>query len=147
MSVVLLLHKKLIKRRKMTGNTDPKGIKVLVLDDAETATLLRTLLAQRGYACQTIHTRDAAAHNAISEFAPQVIVLAYKMAGASAESFIRAVRIKNPQMRFLLLAEIEDIAMPLADELDIPFLTKPFELETLYEIIERITGSGEHAAL
>jgi CheY-like chemotaxis protein len=127
---------------------EPAKLRVLILeDDADTVELLSILLQERGYDTRTVRTRDHAAMQAVQDFSPQVILIDYVMVGMTAADFIRAIRTEAPRTQFVLLTARIDKAIALAHEFDIAFVTKPFDPFALYEVIERITGSGEHVGI
>jgi two-component system OmpR family response regulator len=130
---------------------DPKdlsSIKVLVLEDhVDITDLLSFLLKERGYSVRHLPLRDENAVSIVAEFEPNVIILDYLMPGMSAETFMTRIHTRHPQIHFVLVTARLDKAAVLAKTAAVPMLTKPFDPETLYEIIERITGSGEHVAV
>jgi CheY-like chemotaxis protein len=129
-------------------DTERQKLRILILeDDSDTADLLSILLQERGHSVRISRTRDSAAIEAVDAFSPQVILLDYVMFGMSPADFIRTARTKLPQAQFVLLTARLDKAIALAREFDIPLVTKPFDPAALFEIIERITGSGEHVSV
>jgi DNA-binding NtrC family response regulator len=121
--------------------------RILIIEDsADTADLLKFLLEQRGHSARIVPTRDSVTLTVAAQFSPQAILVDYLMSGMSARIFIEFVRAQYPHMQFVIMSGAE-AARTLAAELDIAFLEKPFAPETLYEIIERVTGSGQHVAI
>ena len=127
---------------------DNPPLRVLIIeDDTDIAELLDLLLTERGYLTHILESRSASAGELLSKFLPHAVILDYSMPGIPAKDFICDLRIRHPQVQFILSTGRLDAAAELSDEFGIPVLAKPFEPEKLFEIVERVTGSGRCTAV
>jgi DNA-binding NtrC family response regulator len=137
-----------IKETSLASVGTYRMAKILIIDDnADTTELLKVLLEQRGHSTRIVETRDEAALDALTEFSPQVVMVDYLVSGMPASIFIEFIRVKQQDTQVVLMSGMVDRATALAAELGVAMLSKPFVPETVYEIIERVTGSGQHVAI
>jgi DNA-binding response OmpR family regulator len=123
-------------------------IRVLLIDNSlDAGNLIKAELIREGFDVRACTARDQLCLDLVRDFRPHAILVDYQVSGLGLKEFIAEVRLTGLNAQTILLSELSTEATQAARELNLSFLNKPFELEALYEILNRITGSGEHVAV
>jgi CheY-like chemotaxis protein len=116
---------------------------LLVDDDSETRELLRDFLDDRGYAVETAGD-GAKAISRLNTFAADVVITDLEMPGMSGLELIRLLHATHPECAVLLMtarAEREVPLQRLGQRAGFECLRKPLDLDTLEEMVERVSGA------
>jgi DNA-binding NtrC family response regulator len=112
---------------------------LVVEDDPAIADLLKAILIEEGYA---VHVASSGA-DALA-FAPlhdlRVVVFDYRMGGMDGVEFYQELRALGIRAPAVMCSGWRD-APAVAKALDIPFVEKPFDLETLLRVLRQVGGA------
>ncbi len=125
---------------KAVSQSDRSAYRVLVVDDEEhTAAGLCELIQRWGYQCRSA-SGVAAALEMCGAYTPHIFLSDLMMPGQDGMEFMRIVREKYPNAEFILLTghgTIEN-AIEAMREGAYDYLTKPYNLEKLRVVLERV---------
>ncbi|HEY3322287.1 MAG TPA: response regulator [Planctomycetota bacterium] len=110
---------------------------VLIVDDEpDICTALELVLNSEGYCAKAVPNRDAALR-ILADIRPAVILLDYRMPGLDAGDFVSQVRQQQTDIAVVLMTAGQSPAEK-ARTLGLQhYLPKPFELETLLDMLNR----------
>jgi len=117
--------------------------RVLVVDDDDTIReLIATALSDEGYEIQTaMHGADAL--HLIARWPPDLILLDMRMPVMDGWEFSEAYRqLPGPQAPIVVLTAGRDAANAASQVAAAGFVSKPFDLNSLLEIVARFTRGG-----
>ncbi|MEI7436879.1 MAG: response regulator [bacterium] len=113
---------------------------ILVIDDEESIRkYFKRLLEGMGYTVELAETGDAGRELAVNP-AVELIITDLQMPGnPSGMDLVKALRALRPECPVVVISgHPTDDRLKLAGELGVEFLTKPFELSFIRQILERI---------
>lgn len=112
---------------------------LIVEDDPDISEALRDILCDEGYQAEAVGDGQAALNYLRSSPTPAVILLDWNMAPMSGPQFLAEVAKETvlPKIPIVLLSADVGVADKAKNPLVVAYLTKPINLETLFEIIAR----------
>jgi len=112
---------------------------VLIVDDVETLSVERELLAESGF--RVVEARDGAeALRAVQEDPPAAVVLDVQMPGMDGPSFARELRMALRRVPLVILTGVADPRRE-ADRCNAEaYLSKPFDAQQLVSVVRRFAA-------
>lgn len=110
---------------------------LIIDDDEDTREVLQIALGGEGFEVEMAGDRDAAL-KMIKERSPNAILIDYFMEGTDLTTFMRRLREHPVSVPVILMTGADDSSNK-ARELGVPFsITKPFTIEALTELLQRV---------
>ena len=128
--------------------TPPPGLRVLVVEDEEAVgAALATYLRRSGSEAEVTRTAEEALRLLETDAAWDVVITDLRMPGMGGEGLVKAIRDRYPELLERVVVSSGDVVSPgtarWMDESDLPFLAKPYPLESLAALLRRVVGAED----
>ena len=125
-------------REELTTNK----IVLVVDDDADIRELIKILLEAEGYCVNIAADGFDALQQLRSGQPPGLIILDFMMPRLDGEEFVKRIREGRSARIPILIMSGHSEAQKAANELQLPYLMKPVEMEELLSTVRRLTALG-----